>query len=90
MMDFTQIGTCGGIGVLCYLVGLWAKNSTKVKDNYIPVIVGVVGGALGILGMFVIPNFPENDVINACAVGIISGLASTGADQIYKQVKKDA
>ena len=52
MMDFTQIGTCGGIGVLCYLVGLWAKNSTKVKDNYIPVIVGVVGGALGILGMF--------------------------------------
>lgn len=64
--------------------------STKVKDNYIPVIVGVVGGALGILGMFVIPDFPANDVINACAVGIISGLASTGADQIYKQVKKDA
>ena len=89
-MDFTQIGTCGGIGVLCYLVGLWAKNSTKVKDNYIPVIVGVVGGALGILGMFVIPDFPANDVLNAIAVGIVSGLASTGVNQIYKQVKKDA
>lgn len=40
--------------------------------------------------MYVIPDFPANDVLNAIAVGIVSGLASTGVNQIYKQVKKDA
>ena len=57
------------------------------RDNYIPIIVGVAGGILGVVGMYVIADFPANDVLNAIAVGIVSGLASTGVNQIYKQVK---
>mgnify|MGYP004731480765 FL=1 len=76
--------------MICYLVGLGAKIVPQVKDNYIPVIVGVVGGMLGVAGMYVIPDFPAHDVMTAVAVGIMSGLASTGVNQIYKQVKKDA
>ena len=53
-------------------------------------IVGVVGGALGAVGMYVIPDFPATDIMTAVAVGIVSGLASTGVNQVYKQVKKDA
>ena len=60
----------------------------KVKDNYIPVIVGIAGGILGVAGMYIIPDYPAHDVINAIAVGIMSGLASTGVNQIYKQAKK--
>ena len=61
-----------------------------IKDNYIPIIVGVAGGILGIIGMYVIPDFPANDILNAIAVGIVSGLSSTGVNQIYKQVKNNA
>lgn len=90
MMDFSQVGTCVAIVVICYLVGIGAKLIPVIKDNYIPVVVGIVGGILGVVGMYVIPDFPANDVLNAIAVGIVSGLASTGVNQIYKQVKKDA
>lgn len=89
-MDITQIGTSLAIVVICYLVGLGAKAVDGIKDNYIPVIVGAVGGVLGAVGMYVIADFPANDVMTAIAVGIVSGLASTGVNQIYKQVKKDA
>lgn len=43
---------------------------------------------LGIVGMYVIPDFPAKDVLNALAVGIVSGLASTGVNQVYKQLGK--
>lgn len=89
-MDITQIGTSVAIVVICYLIGLGVKAVPKIKDNLIPVIVGAFGGILGAIGMFVIPDFPASDVMTAIAVGIVSGLASTGVNQIYKQVKKDA
>lgn len=89
-MDITQVGTSLAIIVICYLVGLGAKIVPQVKDNYIPVIVGAVGGMLGVAGMYVIPDFPAHDVMTAVAVGIMSGLASTGVNQVYKQVKKNA
>lgn len=89
-MDFTQVSTVVAIVVITYLIGYAAKQIPNVKDNLIPVIVGVAGGILGIIGMYVIPNFPANDILNAIAVGIVSGLSSTGVNQIYKQVKKDA
>ena len=89
IMDITQIGTYLAIVVIAYLVGLAAKFIPGIKDEAIPVIVGVVGGILGVLGMYVIPDFPANDIMNAIAVGIVSGLASTGVNQIYKQITKE-
>lgn len=86
-MDFAQVSTVVSIVVITYLIGLAAKAIPIVKDNYIPIIVGVAGGILGVVGMYVIADFPANDVLNAIAVGIVSGLASTGVNQIYKQVK---
>lgn len=87
-MDITQIGTVLAIVVITYLVGLSAKRIPKIKDETIPVIVGIVGGILGGIGMFAIPDFPAHDILNSIAVGIMSGLASTGVNQVYKQAKK--
>ena len=89
-MDFTQVGTCIAIIVICYLIGIGAKLIPDIKDNYIPVIVGVFGGILGVVGLYVIPDFPANDILNAISVGIVSGLASTGVNQIYKKAKPNA
>lgn len=88
-MDITTVGTVYAIVVITYLIGLIAKQIPKVKDELIPVIVGVSGGILGVVGMFVIPDFPATDILNAIMVGIVSGLASTGVHQTYKQIKKD-
>ena len=85
-MDIMQIGTVLAIVVITYLVGLAAKTIPTIKDNYIPVIVGVCGGIIGVVGMYVMPDFPANDVLNAIAIGIVSGLASTGVNQAYKQI----
>lgn len=88
MVDFAGVASVVGITVICYLVGMIAKSSA-VDNKWIPVIVGVAGAALGAAGMYVIPDFPASDIINAISVGIVSGLASTGADQIVKQMNKE-
>ena len=87
-MDITTVGTVMAIVVITYLIGLAVKAIPAVKDELIPVIVGICGGILGVVGMYVIPDFPANDVLNAVAIGIVSGLASTGVNQIYKQATK--
>ena len=87
-MDISTMGTVLAIVVITYLIGLLCKSVGAIKDELIPVIVGAVGGVLGIVGMYVIPDFPAKDVLNALAVGIVSGLASTGVNQVYKQLGK--
>jgi uncharacterized membrane protein YfcA len=54
-----------------------------------PVIVGVAGGIIAIPAMYLMPSFPASDIITAISVGIMSGLVSTGVNQLYKKVKKD-
>lgn len=82
------MGTVFAIVVITYLIGLAAKQTSLIKDSWIPVIVGAAGGILGAVGMYVIPDFPATDIMNAVAVGIVSGFASTGVNQVFKQVKK--
>ena len=87
-MDISTMGTVLAIVVITYLIGLAAKQIPQIKDSLIPVIVGVAGGILGAVGMYVIPDFPATDIMNAVAVGIVSGFASTGVNQVYKQTKR--
>lgn len=84
-MDMLGMATVVGITVICYLFGLGVKLS-PLNNKWIPLIVGVVGGALGALGMRVIPDYPAGNIIDAVAVGIASGLAATGLDQLGKQL----
>ena len=53
-----------------------------------PVISGLLGAVLGVVGMYIMPDYPATDVLTAIAVGIVSGLAATGVNQIYKQLTK--
>ena len=87
-MDFSLFGIVGvaAISVICYLIGMGVKVS-PLDDKFIPIIVGVSGGILGVVGYFCMDSYPATDIITAIAVGIVSGLAATGANQIYKQLK---
>ena len=86
-MDFGIAGVAA-ITVISYLVGL-AVKATTLDNKWIPVICAVVGGALGALGMTTMPDFPATDYITAVAVGIVSGLAATGINQVVKQLGKE-
>ena len=85
-MEAMGMTSVAAITVIAYLLGEFAKAS-RLDNKWIPIICGVAGGALGLLGMAVMPEFPAEDVITAVAVGIVSGLAATGANQIVKQMK---
>ena len=79
------IASVAAITVICYLVGAGVKV-TALDSKYIPVIVGAAGGVLGVVGYMIMPDFPATDILTAVAVGIVSGLAATGVDQVIKQL----
>jgi len=83
-MDFGIAGVAV-ITVIAYLVGL-AVKATTLPNRWIPVICAAVGGALGVVGLYTMPDFPAADMLTAIAVGIVSGLAATGIDQTVKQL----
>ena len=86
-MEFGTIGSVVGITVICYLAAV-AVKATPLDNKWLPVICGVLGGILGVVGMRVIPDYPAGDYITAIAVGIVSGLAATGSNQVFKQLKR--
>ena len=85
-MEFGMAGVAA-ITVIAYTVGLLVKVSA-LDNKWIPVICGAVGAVLGVAGLFVMPDFPAGDYITACAVGIASGLAATGMDQMVKPLRE--
>ena len=83
----TEVATVASITVICYLIGMLCKAIEHVQDKFIPIIVGTIGAILGVAGWLSVPEFPADTWLSAVEVGIVSGLASTGANQIYKQLR---
>ena len=83
-MEF-GIASVAGITVICYLAAQ-AVKATNLDNKWLPVICGVLGGILGVVGLYWIPEYPAQDIITAIAVGTMSGLAATGVNQVYKQL----
>lgn len=84
-MDF-GIASVAAITVICYLAGQVVK-ATGIDNKWIPVICGVLGAVLGPVALFTgVPDFPATDSLTAVAVGIVSGLAATGINQVGKQL----
>ena len=87
-MDLTNYITILPITIICLLIGMGLKQINKIPNKFIPVIVGFIGGLIAIPAMYIMKNFPANDVITAISIGIMSGLSSTGVHQVYKQTTK--
>ena len=87
----TEIVAFPAIVAMCYLVGYACKQfKNETLDRFIPAICGFVGAILGVAIFLTIPNFiPATNWAMAVAVGIVSGFAATGINQIWKQLKGD-
>ena len=69
------------IVVACVLVGYIIKVTppfAKVANNYIPLIVTVLGAILGVM--------MDGMTLEAIVYGAVSGLASTGLHQAFTQL----
>jgi hypothetical protein len=82
-LGFTSVAA---ITVICYLI-IEIIKTTALDHKWLPIISGILGGAVGVVAMLVMPSFPASDYLNAIAIGIVSGLAATGANQIGKKLK---
>ena len=81
------IANVAAITIICMVVGYGVKCS-KLDSKFIPLIVAIAGGIIGVLAFYIqMPDFPADNIITAIAVGIASGLAGTGVNQMYKQLK---
>lgn len=83
-MDFGIAGVAA-ITVIAYAVGQAMKAWGRL-DRWIPTVCAARGGALGVAGLYIMPGFPAGDAITAAAIGVVSGLAATGAQQAVKQL----
>ena len=66
---------------VCLVVGYLMKKFLPTDNKYIPLTVTVLGAILGCINVHAI-------TFVAIASGMISGLASTGLHQIFKQILK--
>ena len=82
-MDFGIAGVAA-ITVIAYAVGQ-AMRALDRLDRWSPTVCAALGGALGVAGRYIMPGFPAGDAITA-AIGVVSGLAATGAQQAVKQL----
>ena len=88
-MEMLGIASVPGITVICLLLAQ-AVKATPIDNKWLPVLCGLLGGVLGVVCLRVVPNYPADDIITAIAMGIVSGLAATGINQVYKQLTGNA
>ena len=88
-MEIMGITSVAAITVICYVLALVIK-ATPLDNKWLPAICGLLGGALGAAAMYIMPDYPAGDMITAVAIGIVSGLAATGVNQVFKQLRTGA
>ncbi|MEG0777713.1 MAG: phage holin family protein [Oscillospiraceae bacterium] len=81
----TEILSVAAITVISFLIAQGVK-ATALDNKWLPVICGGCGAILGCTGFLLMPDFPAGDPLTAIAVGIVSGLAATGTQQVFKQL----
>lgn len=88
MFDFIEIPA---IVVICYLIAEIYKYFAKEEDyRLIPVLVGLCGALIGGLAFYLLDDFIVADnILDAIAIGIVSGFGATGINQISKQMGSD-
>lgn len=82
------------VAVALYFVGVWIKGSERVKDKYIPLILGGIGillCAIWVLATNTCCSMQEiaMAVFTSIVQGILVAGLSTYVNQVVKQLNKD-
>ena len=92
MDSFAQCLTLPIITAIVYMIIEVYKSVIPEAEKYrkiIPLIAMGTGMLLAVLGYFVSPEtIPSGNILGAIFIGGCNGLAATGTNQIFKQLKK--
>lgn len=91
MDEITGIVCVPAIVVIVYVILELYKLVLKGEKwlKLIPIWAALCGAVFGLIAYFAAPEImPAGDVVTAILIGMISGLAATGTNQILKQLKK--
>lgn len=74
--------------LICYFVVAIVRK-TKVPNEWLPLISGVLGLVLSLIAYYAIPSaVPDPSIGTTLLYGFICGLAATGSNQVLKQALK--
>ena len=66
-----------------------AVGNNEKALRFIPLIAAALGAVFGVIAFYAAPEIiPASNVLLALLIGGSSGLAATGTNQIFKQIKK--
>lgn len=90
LMDFVQKYLIILV-IAIYVVGIFLKQTTLVKDNYITVILMIFGITFAVLLVFVNNDYKSalDAVINGVLQGILCWGVAVGINQTTKQLTKN-
>lgn len=75
------------VAVGLYFIGVVLKRS-KLKDNYIPIVLGAIGIVIGVVYCGVVEGFNFNSIFSGVVQGVLCAGCSVYANQIIKQLLK--
>lgn len=76
------------IAVIAFLI-TEAIKLAGLDSKWCPVVSGAIGGILGVVALYIMPEFPVKDILTAIAVGIVSGWGASGFyDTVFDPLKK--
>ena len=81
--DFIDVYYMPVVAAICFAAGYVIKHWLPNDNKWIPTVGAILGAVLGCLACHEIS-------VEAVAKGIISGLAATGAYELYHQHKESA
>ena len=93
MQNAVEIVTIPVIAAIVYGVmtvyAMLVGGKAAVWTSLITVWAGLLGTALGVVAFYLVPEaMPADNVLMAVLFGLSSGPAATGADPVFKQIRK--
>lgn len=82
------------VAVVLYFIGMGIKKTERIKDKYIPLLLGLCGILLAAIWVLATSAFAtRQDIAMAIFTAIVQGILLAGlsnyVNQIFKQIQKD-
>ena len=79
------------LSIVLYFIGMGIKKTEKIKDNYIPMILGVLGIALCTIWVMATSSFGStNDIFAGIFTALVQGVLVAGLSVYVNQMIKQA
>lgn len=79
------------LSIVLYFIGMGIKKTEKIKDNYIPMILGMLGVVLCAIWVMATSSFGStNDIFMGIFTALVQGVLVAGLSVYVNQMIKQA